>query len=524
MPADRVNDYDVVVVGSSASGLAGALRAVERGLRVLLVEKADVCGGTAARSGGVLWGANTDAVVAAGVPDSVDVARSYVEELVGDATPIELQHRVVDSLKDLFVWLEGHQVTFTHFGKYPDYRPEVDGALPRGLMPDPVDEDFMAELPHEVAPKLDGGAGPTLVTPGKKVSGGRALIARLLAACTAAGVEVWTESPMVELVTDQDRVTGVKVARNGRTVEIAAPSGVLLASGGFDHNPDLRQRYSKGGAADWSLGAPGNTGDALQAGLAAGAATALMEEAWWAPAVLYPDGTPRFLLFDVLAPVAILTDRNGERWCDEGTPYNDLGHVWVDAAQAGRPVLPSWLVFDQRALDTYGVCGLRPDDSQDEWLDSGALWKSESLEGLAKVLDASALPESVRRWNHLAENGHDEDFGRGEPGSFAQLASAVYTRFPGVARPHPWPNPCLAPLAEGPFYAMKVVLSDLGTKGGLACDVNGRVTRRDGSVIEGLYACGGAMATPMGQAYPGPGAPITPAVVFAVSAANDMAG
>src|SRR5215210_446906 len=121
MSGTVVHDYDVVVVGSSASGLAGALRAAERGLKVLLVEKADVCGGTAARSGGVLWGATTEAVLAAGVPDSVELVRSYVHKLVGDATPLELQHHVVDSLNDLFVWLEGHGVTFRHFNEYPDY-------------------------------------------------------------------------------------------------------------------------------------------------------------------------------------------------------------------------------------------------------------------------------------------------------------------------------------------------------------------------------------------------------------------
>ena len=520
----ELHDYDVVVVGSSASGLAGALRAAERGLKVLLIEKANVCGGTAARSGGVLWGATTDTVVAAGVPDNVEVARSYVQNLVDGVTPLELQHRVVDSLKDLFGWLEGHDVTFTHFNDYPDYRPDRVGALPRGLMPDPVDNDFMERLPYRVAPKLEGGAGPTLTITGDKISGGRALIARLLAACSAAGVEVWTESPMQELLIHEGRATGVRVARNGQTVELIAPAGVLLASGGFDHNPALRERYSKGGSADWSLGAPENMGDALQAGLRAGADTALMEEAWWAPAVLYPDGSPRFLLFDVLGPVGILTDRSGKRWCNEGTPYNDLGHVWVDQVQAGKPVLPCWFIFDQRALQNYGACGLRPDANQDEWIESKALLKAETMEGLAKELGAPALPESLRRWNHLAEIGHDEDFGRGAPGSFEQLASAVYTQFPGVARPHPWPNPCLAPLENGPYYAMRVVLSDLGTKGGLVCDGSGRVTRPDGSIVEGLYACGGAMATPMGRAYPGPGAPITPALVFAFHAADSMAG
>src|SRR5215210_5659274 len=126
MSGTVVHDYDVVVVGSSASGLAGALRAAERGLAVLLIEKSAVCGGTAARSGGVLWGATTEKVLAAGVPDSVELARSCVRKLVGDATALELQHKVVDSLNDLFVWLESRGVTFTHFTEYPDYGPKAD--------------------------------------------------------------------------------------------------------------------------------------------------------------------------------------------------------------------------------------------------------------------------------------------------------------------------------------------------------------------------------------------------------------
>ncbi len=150
--------------------------------------------------------------------------------------------------------------------------------------------------------------------------------------------------------------------------------------------------------------------------------------------------------------------------------------------------------------------------------------KADDLAGLAAALGAGALLETAGRWNVLAEKGVDEDFGRGDEGSYERQLLAVFQRYPGIPGPHEWPNPSLAPLARGPFYAGRVVLSDLGTKGGLVCDEHGQVTRPDGSTITGLFACGNTMASMMGHAYPGPGACITPAMAFGWLAADRMAG
>ena len=324
---------------------------------------------------------------------------------------------------------------------------------------------------------------------------------------------------------DGGAVVGVHGHRGDEQLEIAAPAGVLLASGGFEHNAAMREQWQDPVVehGDWTLGVAGNTGDGIAAGIKAGAATDLLEDCWWAPGFLRPDGQPSFLLWERAAPTGIIVDQQGKRWVNEGTPYNTFGHLMLAARDAGAACIPSWYVFDQHALDTYGFGGLRPGDDASAWVEAGVLLRADDLPGLAELMAAPGLVETAERWNVLAEKGVDEDFGRGDEGSYERQLLSVFQRYPGIAGPHEWPNPSLAPLASGPFYAGQVVLSDLGTKGGLVCDEHGRVTREDGSAIAGLYACGNTMASMMGHAYPGPGACITPAMAFGWLAADAMA-
>jgi 3-oxosteroid 1-dehydrogenase len=186
------------------------------------------------------------------------------------------------------------------------------------------------------------------------------------------------------------------------------------------------------------------------------------------------------------------------------------------------PCLPSWYVFDDLALRRYGFAGLRPDEDPTPWVEAGALTRAESLAELGTAISAPSLVETVERWNSLCDKGNDDDFGRGAEGSYERQLLWMFQRYPGIPGPHEWPNPALAPLAKGPFYAGRVVLSDIGTKGGLVCDEHARVTRPDGSAIAGLYACGNAMASMFGHAYPGPGACITPAMAVGWLAADDL--
>ena len=526
-----LSDNDVVVVGSGAGGLVAALTAAVRGLRVALVEKAPYFGGTTALSGAGLWAPANLHVLAAGQPDSLDLAREYMRHTVGDRTPSSMQDAFLESAAEVIAWLEEHGVRFSYMTGYPDYHPGLPGGLltGRAITPKAMRGPDFAAGRHPVHPPMPMGAGgPPIpeVGPEGPVWGGQSLIAMLLTACEDAGVTLLADTAFTDLVVEDGRVTGIRAG----DLTIPARAGVVLAAGGFEHNAEMREQAGQGVLArsDWSLGVAENTGDAIRAGIELGAATDLLEDCWWAPGFVKPDGTPSFILWERVAPGGIIVDRDGRRWINEGTDYNTFGHVMLAAHAEGRPVIPSWFVMSQHFLDTAGFAGLRPGADAAPWVEAGALVRADTLEELAAAIGAPDLAATVERWNAAAEAGVDDELGRGAPDSHERQLLAVFQRYPGIAGPHEHPNPSLAPISSGPFYAAQLVLSDLGTKGGLVCDEVGRVLREDRSAIPGLFACGNTMASMMGHSYPGPGACITPAMAFghlAVTAiADELAG
>ncbi|GAA2774601.1 FAD-dependent oxidoreductase [Streptomyces showdoensis] len=544
--------YDVVVVGSGAAGLAAAITARLRGLTALVVEKTEVYGGSTALSGGAIWVPGNFHLDAAGLGDTPEKAAAYLDATVGDRVPAArkeayLTHgpRMVREFHDRT------DVRFVHTPGYSDYYPERLGGCPEGRSIEPQVFDFRrldagtratmrrAGLPtygltitskdfrqlnmvgrtwsgRRTAVKVAARAVGARLRGRELLSLGEALIARMRHSLDTLGGDLWLSAPLTGLVEADGRVTGVRVARGGRELTVRATGGVVLASGGFSHDQRLREKHLPAPTSTaWSSAAEGQTGDALEPATALGAATDLMDRVWGAPSVVPPDGRPFFLVADRGIPGMVIVDAAGDRYANEAAPY----HEFVDAMYADdRPgkaaTVPSWLLLDTTSKSRYLFMGLFPGQPFPKpWLESGFVKKAATVEELAGRIGIAParLRATVDRFNGFARAGRDEDFHRGD---------SVYDRYYGDPT---LPNPNLAPLEKGPYYAIPVHPGDIGTKGGLVTDATARVLREDGTAIDGLYASGNVSAAVMGETYPGPGATIGPAMTFSWLAAGHIA-
>jgi 3-oxosteroid 1-dehydrogenase len=507
---------EVLVVGSGAGALAGALLATNAGLRTIVIEKTDLFGGTTAFSGGGLWMPLSGPNERAGVADSrADVDR-YLDATVGPEHR-ELRDAYLDAGPGVIEELERNPWLEFEWRAFPDYYCEVPGAHPAGRSIYALNfdatghEDVVADLRPPLPAEKGGWKEPFPL-----IIGGRAFLARLLVALRGTDAVLLKETALESLVVDDGRVVGAVAGGPGGPVRISATRGVLLAAGGFERNDGLRHRYQDPLGSDWTLGAPGNTGAALLAAAEAGAATDLLEECWWGPGLMLPDGTPSFRLFERGKPGSIMVNGAGLRFANETWPYDRLGRAMVEGHATGVSHMPCWFVADQEHVDRYGFAATRPGrEIAGEWFDSGVIVRDDTLAGLAGRIGVppAALEATVEEWNGSAAAGKDPRFGRGE---------LAFDRFFGD--PQVEPNPCVGPLTRGPYWAWKVFPADLGTKGGIRCDASGRARRPDGSVLPGLYAAGNTMASWTNHCYPGPGSPIGSCVVFSALAVRDMSG
>ncbi|MDL9938101.1 FAD-dependent oxidoreductase [Gordonia sp. ABSL1-1] len=532
--ADKDETYDVIVVGSGGGGMIGAYAAAARGLRTLIIEKSDQIGGTTSYSGAGLWFPGTAPTKRAGVPETdFEVARGYLRAAVNDESRAELQDAYLAAGVELIDELERNPRfgTFEH-QPVPDYYHLLDGATAHGrtIFPAPI-------------PVAEVGDQATIVrksiyteryghTEDEIFVGGRALIARALLAFEETGNgELRLGTALSDLVLENGRVVGVDAVSGGEQVRLRATRGVLLAAGGFERNAELRQKYGTlPGTADWSDGADANTGDALLAGIAAGADTDLLDEAWYVPGLVQPDGKP---LFQTGVRGGIWVNSKGNRFVNEVRPYDQAGHAIRDGErdETGSHA-PSYWVFDQKTLSRDGFGGKSPETPiADEWFTSGALKKADTLEELADVIGVpvDALLSSVKTFNEYVEGGVDEEYHRGESAWDGMFGFIVgYPALPEqnfvVPIEAEGPNPLITSIGEGPYYAATILLSDIGTKGGLKTDADARVLRADGSPIDGLYATGNTMAAMSGGVYPGAGTPIGSTLAFAYQAVKDIAG
>lgn len=348
---------------------------------------------------------------------------------------------------------------------------------------------------------------------------GQALVARLRRSVDDAGVPLWLKAPFEEFTLDGDRVVGVvaDTARDGR-VAIRADRGVVLAAGGFPHNEELREEYQPEPiSTDWTLANEGNTGDTIVAGMdELGAAVDLMDDAWWGPASLPPDGDPFYHVAERNKPGAIMVNGDGERFTNEAASYVDVVHDMYEYHADASPHIPAYFIMDRGFRNRYAFGTLPPRRSIPErYRESGYVVSAETIPGLARQLGLppAALEDTISRFNDHARAGHDPDFGRG---------GSEYDRYYGD--PSHEPNPCLGTVDRPPFHAVELWPGDLGTKGGLETDEHARVLREDGSAIPGLYATGNNAASVMGHTYPGPGSTLGPAATFGYVAVEHILG
>lgn len=543
---------DCVIVGSGGGSMCAALAIADAGRQALIIEKAEVVGGSTAMSGGVLWLPDNPVSRAAGVADNRDDAERYFEAVVGDggpATSPERRTAFLNAVTPMVEFLQRKGVQLRHCEGYSDYYDDRPGGKARGRsleaalfdtrqlgpwesrlrVPERIPPIPM--LTAEVASATLGGrtrksawtiakvAGRALraLSAGRAVRGsGAALQGWMLLATVRHDIPVWTGTAMVDLIVDGDgAVLGVLADRSGRRLRIRARAGVLLNSGGFSHNKQMRERYGRQpSSTQWTTANPGDTGEVLQAAMRLGAATDLMDEAWWIPVTLPPpDRAPLFLMYERAKPHGVLVDGNASRYVDEACSYMEVGQAMY-ARHASTQAVPSWWIMDSRHRRRY-MWGFNPmrGYTPRSWLSSGYMVKANSVDELAERcgLPAAELKSTLERFNTGARLGYDPDFGKG---------TRAYDRFYGD--PRTTPNPCVGPVDRPPFYAVRTYPGDVGTCGGMVTDRHARVLLADGTPIRGLYATGNCTAPVVGRSYPGVGASIGASFVFGWLAAQHM--
>ena len=505
--------YDVLVVGSGGGALTGAALAAKSGLSVAVVEKTALLGGTSAYSGGACWLPGTQVQQRAGLPDSTEGARAYLAAILEHADDPGISARVEAFLAhapELVAELEADPDLDFEWLPFPEYY-DAPGRVPMGrsIQPVGVKRD---ELPASVADLVRPPVELDRVgAPGRRtLTGGQALVARLALIVLREGGTVLTRHTMSDLIVEDDRVVGVRCATpEGSSVELRARRGVLIAAGGYEGNAEERARHGVPGQVVWSMAPRGaNLGEPIAAAAALGAATDFSALGWFCPGLEQPDGGGSFTLG---FRSGVMVDASGSRYANESLPYDRFGRAMAAAGPDDAVRVPSWFVFDSREGGRLPGIAM-PEGDPAEHLAAGTWVQADSLTGLAEAtgLPAEALAATVERYNGFCARGVDEDFGRG--------TDEYDTFFTGGEGP----NKALTPVDQPPYHAARFVLSDLGTKGGLVTDPAGRVLREDGSPIEGLYAASNSTASMFGSVYPGPGAPLGSAMVFASLAVRDM--
>ena len=557
---------EVLVVGSGNGALTAALCAYEMGARdVLVVEKSALYGGTSATSGGGIWIPCSRPAQEAGAKDSYAEALQYVQgSTPAGAVPPGMQETYLKEGPKMLDFLQARtRVRYESLAHYPDYWSNLPGAKHghRSLEPAPVARSvlgrdagnlrdthhmmwmfdriamtqvdaqvLMAQLPgwkglaaRRIWDHVSDVGWALTNKRSRRIACGCAGIARLRWSMHDRNLPLWLNAQMTELLTDDaGRVTGARITRDGVSTVVRARRAVVLAAGGFEHNQEMREQYlPQPTDARWSAAAGTNTGDAHRAAMAIGADTRLMNGGWWCSSITAPDDpVPRLAIMDKSYPGNIVVTRRGRRIANESQNYITYQLEFYRRHTAQDPQAPSWMIFDARSRRMYFNGPLwpsrfRPDKRLPKsYFSSGFITRADSIRELATQagIDADGLEQTVSAMNDYARTGKDLEHGRGD---------AEYDRY--YADPRIKPNPCLAPIVEPPFYAMRIDPGDFGTHGGLATNTDAQVLRPDGSAVPGLYAVGNCAAAIL-PTYPGPGSTLGPAMTFAWQAAKHFTG
>jgi succinate dehydrogenase/fumarate reductase flavoprotein subunit len=558
------SDCDVLVIGAGAGGLSTAITARKLGLDVIVVEKEPVFGGTAAFSGGVLWIPGNPHARQAGITDSREAARTYMRHETGDFHDAEAVETFLDAGPEMVEFFEREtEVKFVPT-LYPDYHPDAPGGVDigRSILAAPYDirglgkdmarlrpplstitfigmmfNSSNADIKHffnatkslhsalYVVKRLANHFKELLLyRRGVQVTSGNALAARLAKSALDLGIPIHTDTPAKELVIENGRIRGAVVDGAGGRTRITARRAVVLASGGFSHDVErLAKAYPhvRRGGEHFSPVPSGNTGDGARLAESAGGRVDIRfpDAAAWMPVSKVPQGGGRFGAFphllDRYKPGIIGVLRNGRRFTNESNSYHDVGAAMVAACE-GQAETAMWLICNHATLSKYGLGHAKPAPMPvGPAVRNGYLVKGRTLAELAQRagIDPAGLEQTVREYDRHAAKGEDPAHGRGR---------TTFNRY--LADPAQQPNPCVAPVGDGPYYALKLVMGDLGTFDGIRTNVAGQVLGASGEAIPGLYAVGNDRASVMGGNYPGAGITLGPIMTFGWLSARHIAG